>query len=286
VAKHVQTFDPRQEMAQKSFEVFHNIDQGPRDVDLHHHDFFEIYYFISGDVEYRVEGQSYYLQNGDLLLISPWVFHQPVVQPGTPYERFVLWIDRSYLMQFSGQDTDLSACFSGSSAALLRPSSFQCSAISLLLEQLLAETRSRKFGSELYSQALFLQFMTEINRIAIGSSREKREEIETEPELTSQVLVYIASHFHEKITLQQLADRFYVSKYHLSHEFSSKVGTSIYRYIMLKRLIAAREQIADGISPTKAYQSCGFQDYANFYRAFKAEYGISPKAFAQQNVAG
>lgn len=278
MAKRAQFFDPRQTMSGTFLEVFHNYDEQRRYVDLHHHDFFEIYYFISGDVEYRVEGKSYILQTGDLLLISPGVFHQPVVTPGTAYERIVLWIDRSYLMQFLTYGADLSMCFDASGATLLHPSSYQRTSIAMLLEQLCKESHSTKYGSSLFCHGLFLQVMIQINRMAPHAS--SREDPAEEPELISQVLAYISDHYKEKLTLQELADRFYVSKYHLSHEFSSRVGTSIYRYIILKRLLAAREQIAEGIAPSEVCQSCGFQDYANFYRAFKAEYGMSPKAFA------
>lgn len=280
MAKRTQIFDPRQNMSDTFFEVFHYFNDRTMDVDLHHHDFFEIYFFISGDVEYRVEGKSYFLNEGELLLINPWIFHQPVIKPGIPYERYVLWIDRNYLSQFTGE-SDLSICFSSGAATLLRPSSYQRTTISMLLEQLLKESRNQKFASELYCHGLFLQIMAEINRISLRTST-KKEPVE-EPELINQVLAYIAEHYSEKLTLQDLANHFYVSKYHLSHEFSAKVGTSVYRYIILKRLLAAREQISSGASPSEVYQSCGFQDYANFYRAFKAEYGISPKVFAQQS---
>lgn len=280
MAKRAQTFDPRQKMSGKNYEIFHYYDRTRRDVDLHHHDFYEIYYFIGGNVEYRVEGKSYTLQNGDLLLISPWVFHQPVVQQDVPYERYVLWIERGYLAQFAEYGADLSACFA-SAATLIRPTSYQRSTVAMLLELLLKEARGDKFGSELYGHGLFLQLMAEINRMA-ERTPQKRETSE-EPELIGRVLAYISDHYHEKLTLQDLADRFYVSKYHLSHEFSARVGTSVYRYIILKRLLAAREQIADGATPSEVYQNCGFQDYANFYRAFKTEYGISPKEFACKN---
>ncbi len=267
-------------MTGRNYEIFHYYDKSRQDVDLHHHDFYEIYFFQGGNVEYRVEGKSYTLQSGDLLLISPWVFHQPVVQANTPYERYVLWIERSYISQFVEYGADLTACF-GSAATLIRPTSYQRSTIAVLLEQLLKESGSKKFGSALYGHGLFLQVMTEINRMAERTPLKR--ETQEEPELIGRVLAYIAEHFHEKLTLQDLADQFYVSKYHLSHEFSARVGTSVYRYIILKRLLAAREQIADGAPPSEVYQSCGFQDYANFYRAFKAEYGISPKEFAQKS---
>ena len=146
------------------------------------------------------------------------------------------------------------------------------------MEELCIEQRSDKFGKALYCQALFVQVMTLINRLTAVTATEKNTQ--PEPELVGQVLAYIAAHYQEKLTLQQLAEHFYVSKYHLSHTFSSQVGTSIYRYILLKRLLAAREQIVGGISPSEASQNCGFPDYANFYRAFKAEYGVSPGALA------
>ena len=272
--KRTQIFDPRQNMLGTHVEAFHNYDEAQRVVDLHHHDFYEIYYFISGNVEYRVEGKTYVLQKGDLLLISPGVFHQPVVRPGVPYERIVLWINRSYLSRLAGLDADLSACFDPGGAVLLQPTPYQRSTLAMQMEELCTELRSDKYGKELYCHALFIQILTQINRLTAATAPEKPAQ--QEPELVGQVLAYIAAHYQEKLTLQQLADHFYVSKYHLSHTFSSQVGTSIYRYILLKRLLAAREQITSGLFPSEASQNCGFPDYANFYRAFRAEYGVSP----------
>ena len=274
MSKRTQVFDPRQDMLGMQVEAFHNYDDAERVVDLHHHDFYEIYYFLSGDVEYRVEGKTYVLQKGDLLLISPGIFHQPVVRPGVPYERIVLWIHRGYFSRFADLGIDLSACFDPGGAVLLQPGAYQRSTLAMQMEELCAEQRGDKYGKDLYCHALFIQIMTQINRLTAATAPEKSPQ--PEPELVAQVLAYIAAHYQEKLTLQQLADRFYVSKYHLSHTFSSQVGTSIYRYILLKRLLAARELITDGISPSEASQSCGFPDYANFYRAFKAEYGINP----------
>ena len=45
---------------------------------------------------------------------------------------------------------------------------------------------------------------------------------------------------------------------------------------MLKRLQHARQMLAEGMSPGEVFRSCGFHDYANFYRAFRDVYGISP----------
>ena len=71
----------------------------------------------------------------------------------------------------------------------------------------------------------------------------------------------------------------FVSKYHLSHAFSGEVGISVYRYIMLRRLLLARQLLMAGESAGQVCRACGFSDYTAFYRAFKSEYGISPREF-------
>lgn len=278
-----QRFDSRQSMKDKRFEVFHYRDKKMDDVGIHHHDFFEVYFFLSGRVSFKVEGKSYHLEPGDLLLINPQELHQPDIGPDTLYERIVLWIDRSYLTGLcSTAGADLAACFNNEDPAhtnLLRPTKLRRASMSQLLDRLVQEYYSDELGSFAYAQGLLTQLLVELNRLARASGYTQKRE---EPDLVSQVLSYIGNHYQENITLESLAAEFFVSKYHLSHEFSHRVGTSVYRYVIFRRLLQARELIIDGHAPGEVYQSCGFGDYANFYRAFKGEYGISPRAFAAQ----
>jgi len=278
-----QRFDSRQTMRSRSFEVFHYRDKNPESVTLHYHDFYEIFFFLSGNVDYRVEGRSYRLESGDVLLISPQELHQPAIEPDVDYERIVLWVDRSYMQSISGPSMDLSACFGNEFTGpinLLRPPKVQQVALGQMLSRLNREYNSRHPGGEIYAAGLLRQFLVEINRLALQTtSRVRKME---DPDLVSQVLAYIGIHYRENITLETLASEFFVSKYHLSHEFSHRVGTSIYRYVIFRRLMLAREMIANGKAPGDIYQFCGFGDYANFYRAFKSEYGISPRQFAAE----
>ena len=92
-----QHFDSRQSMKDKRFEVFHYRDKKMDGVGIHHHDFFEVYFFLSGRVSFKVEGRSYHLEPGDLLLINPQELHQPDIGTDSVYEGVVLWIDRASL---------------------------------------------------------------------------------------------------------------------------------------------------------------------------------------------
>lgn len=282
----MQVFDPRQNMSSPDFEVFHYRDAKFEGVAVHQHDFYEVYFFISGNVEYSVEGKSYLLKEGDLLLINPLELHQPRIGPDqNPYERIVLWINKNYLSRLCSNNTSLSQCFDNANPQhtnLLRLSKTQQNYISSKLNELIEETRNKDYGSDIASRAILTRFLVELNRLTL-STEKKAETDKPQSPFISEVLTYINKHYCEKISLSSIADEFFISKYYLSHAFNSVVGTSVNRYITLKRLINAKQMLSSGIKPTTAAIHCGFNDYAGFYRAFTAEYGITPKQFTSDN---
>lgn len=276
MASDAQRFDSRQSMQNKTFEVFHYRDQKLKGLEVHHHDFYEVYLFLGGQVQFQVEAKTFQLEPGDFLLINPQELHKPLIGQGSMYERMVLWIDRNYLSSLCTENTDLSACFDGQ-INLLRPGKVRSAQLQGLLESLAREYYEDQLGSAICAQGLLMQFLVELNRLA----RKNAGKMAAEPDLVSQVIAYIGNHYQENLTLESLAGQFYVSKFYLSHEFRARVGVSIHRYIIFRRLLQARDWMAAGMGPGQVYQNCGFGDYANFYRAFKAEYGISPREFVQ-----
>ena len=283
----IQVFDPRQTMSRPDFEIFHYQEPHSSNVEMHHHDFYEIFFFLNGRVEYRVEGRIYHLQPGDLLLINPMELHQLIAEPGdTTYERFVLWIEKEYLERLSTDMVSLTRCFDNTQPGhsnLLRPGHASHANILMQFKEIVRESYGREYGNELYARSVLLRLLVELNRLAMKKGREVISYEESSP-LISNVILYITDHYNEPLSLEMLSQKFYVSKYHLSHEFSRIVGTSIYRYVMLKRLVMARQMLSNGIAPGTVSITCGFSDYSNFYRAFRAQYGISPGICAVRDI--
>lgn len=288
----IQKFTVRQQMLTNNYEIYRYRDSYLNNVALHHHDFYEVYLFLNGNVNYTIESRNYHLLPGDILLISPLELHQPrITLEKHPYERIVLWVNKSFLEQFSTPHTTLTHCFDSTVPGhtnLLRLAPTPRQHVTDLMERLVAETNSADYGSDLASIGCLIQLLVELNRQAANSAQHHELTDKSGPIVTN-VLNYINDHYHEELSLDMLASRFFVNKYHLSHEFNRLVGTSIYRYVIQKRLVIAKQMLSDGLPPTDVYQHCGFGDYSNFYRAFKAEYGISPKGFsgtAQTNGSG
>ncbi len=118
-----------------------------------------------------------------------------------------------------------------------------------------------------------------LNRIS-DSKEEKSEEGPYTNSLVEGVIDYVNEHYGEPLSLDEMSEKLYVSKYHLSHEFRKQMGTGVYHYIQKKRVQIARQLLAQGEKPNNVFRTCGFSDYAGFYRAFKAEYGAGPREFA------
>lgn len=277
-----QNFDPRQVMQRDSFEIFHYRDPRPGFVEVHHHDFYEVYFLLNGEVAYWVEGRIIRLQPGDLLFINPMELHRPVADPARPVcERFVLWADKEYLQSLSTARFSLTACFDTSlpnHSHLIRPSSAERAVLTARMGELVRESYAKDPGSEISARGVFLQLMVELNRLARRA--DSSQEGEQLSPLVQKAMQYIAENLHTDLSLDQLAGELFVSKYHLSHAFSREMGVSVYRYILLRRLMVARQLLTAGEAAGQVCRSCGFSDYTSFYRAFKSEYGISPRAFA------
>lgn len=272
-----------QEIKQLGYELQHKQDAYLKKVDLHHHDFFEIYFLMSGDVTYTIESKLYRVMPGDILLISPRELHKLHIRTDRePYERYVLWVAPKTLRRLSTGKTDLLQCLDPSRPGYrnqLHPLPEEQQYLHGLIRRLHLERQAEGYGSDLAAESLLPQILIEINRVA-----QRQEATEEDASRSSQVVSaavdYIGEHYGEPLSLEELAERFYVSKYHLSHEFNRLVGTSIHRYILKKRLQIARQLMARGKRPGEVWESCGFGDYTGFYRAFRAEYGVSPKAYA------
>ena len=275
--KRMQRFDTRQNMHGNTYEVFHYLDIKTRHMEAHYHDFYEIFLFLNGEVDYWIEGSLYHLKPGDILLVNPSELHRPIPLNETEdYERIVVWIDRKFLNSIDKGIFE--KCFDSNLATwrkVIRPSSSEKSAIQNIAVSLVQEFYSDGFASESCSFGILLQFLSNVNRLALSGEAFQNEKYRT-PTFIADILSYISEHYSEDLSLDRLSNHFFVSKYYLSHEFKKAVGTSVHRYITLKRLSFAHELLSRGVSPSEAGIMCGFGDYTTFFRAFKSEYEISP----------
>lgn len=106
-------YDPFMEMRLPDFEIQYVLDERPPEVALHAHIFYELYFFVAGDIDsYVVDNNSYRLKSGDILIIPPEVMHHPIFSNGNgSYKRYVLYLSQSYFEKLCVIDAELGTVF-------------------------------------------------------------------------------------------------------------------------------------------------------------------------------
>lgn len=281
---HKDAFTSRQIMNRRGFECYHYFDPVPPVVDFHEHEFYEVFLFISGDASYIIEGRTYQLRPGDILLTDNKDIHRPDIRPGKPYERFVLWIEPEFFEMTSAFGSDLTACFTDASMKkykLIRPESNVLFRLRSICEKMLRNRDETGFGGSTLAYIYMIEFMVYLNRAYFATPDATFRDV-TENEKVNEVIAYINDHLAEDLTLDRLADVCYISKSHLGHQFKTYTGLTLYQFIIKKRVIVARNMIREGAPVMVACMQCGFNDYSNFLKAFKREFGRSPKEFMKR----
>lgn len=257
----------------EDFRLFHINDQTKKDFSYHYHDFHKIIVFISGKVTYHIEGKAYHLKTRDILLVSQGAIHKPEIDPSVPYERYIFWIRDDLSCQ------ELNTCFQKAndrSFNLVRADSALQERLKDLLPEIEQTLQNKHFGDTVLRNALFTQFMIYINRIFLRTSSSPDEKTYSSDTQVEQLLKYINRNLSENLSIDQLANRFFFSKYHMMRKFKNETGYTIHNYITSKRLLMARSLISQGMPVMKAAQASGFRDYTTFVRAYKKQFGKAP----------
>lgn len=241
---------------------------------LHCHNFYEVYLFLEGDADYLVEGKQYRPTPGSLLLLSPHCFHGVRVNSDMPYRRYSIHFHpdilsaerRSFLLSaFPSPDRrnadiyfeqvekhGIVSCFEA-----LADCADQAEALRIRL-------------LPIYVEALLARIVSMSREVSVPSAETGSSDT------VSDILLYLNRHVGEPVTLDQLSERFYISKHHLNKVFRRATGTTVFDYLLHKRVILAQELLTGGLSAQEAAVRAGFGDYSSFYRSYRRILGHSP----------
>lgn len=94
---------------------------------------------------------------------------------------------------------------------------------------------------------------------------------------------YLDEHYTDKFSLDELADEFFISKFHLSREFKNRYGITLNHYVIAKRITLAKKLLRfSSYTLEKIAGECGFYDSSYFNKQFKKSEGISASDFRKK----
>lgn len=263
--------------------IRHNMAPLNGKVSLHYHDHYEAFFAVSGDILYNVEGYTYRMEPGHLLLIPPYRLHQPCIHSGHCSERIALRFSQELPEKLNGKDHNIQ--WSGTENIPVQQYCLeepQCQEMKTLLQKLLCEDKGNAYGKETVIHALLTCFFVLLARAKLQQGKAKPEKTEMTATVR-EMAEYIEKNYKNPVTSRQLEKQFLKNYSQLSKEFKEEVGGSPYQYLLLKRLLNAEKLLKEGIPPRTAAEESGFSDYSNFFRQFRTMYGCAPREYYKKS---
>lgn len=267
------------ELAPDYVKTHREIDCTMAQIPLHSHKFFELSYVRKcQNMDYSIGTKKYYLSAGDILLIPPNTLHGAVLTQENQGQlvRDVLWLSPHFLNRMSLM-TSGKQYYKTDESIIFRTAGTKWEFLETFFQNGITEREQRLYGWEsvIVSNAMLLWI--QVVRALLDSSIPILKD-----EKTDQIFLitdYIENNLSEKITLENTAEVFEISKSTITQNFRKKLGVSFYAYVTHRRLLAAKSLISRGEKLETAGKQVGFSEYSAFYRAFVKEFGISPKDY-------
>ena len=228
---------------------------------MHEHSYYELYYLEAGSREYFVEDTIFSVEAGDFVLIAPGKLHRTGGEYGMRV--LVCFTEDFILRTFTRSAAQrLLACFDD---LKLTPGKHRRELFISLLQRIESAADETEFALQLGA------LLQELNRC-------EKAEVSGEP--VSAIVAYINANFAAIQNIGQIAERFYISKYHLCRVFKEAMKVTVIDYLNQVRIQnACRYLSSSGKDMGEIALLCGFHDAAYFSNVFKRLVGTTPSAY-------
>lgn len=279
-------FTTRQYMLSQDFEIYYYSDRILPNVTAHTHDYYEFYFFLEGNIIMYIDGKEFVPTPGTMIVIPPNLPHYARLLDGdVPYRRFVFWVTEDFLNNLGAISEDylylIYRTKTNGNFLINKFNEIEFNTIQGKVFSLIDEIHSKRFGRDAKILLCVSDFILALNRMVFEAQHPNVAESDSDT-LYQSIIQYIETHIDEDLSLDLLADKLHVSKFHISHVFSDTNGLPLHKYITKKRLDMCRDAILSGQDISLVAEAYGFSDYSVFYRAFVKEYGKSPKKYRDE----
>lgn len=241
---------------------------------LHTHEMCELYCVFRGNGYYVTEGTQHKLEPGKILLVRPGEAHKVYLTGNEPYERLAHHFpasvvdavdpERRLLSPFFDRPLGLCNVYERSVVANTRIYD---------LFTTLHEEKEDEYANALNSTVVLFAILAELKKL-FDSKLYLQQKDDTAQ--MHAVLEYINNNLTRNLSVEQICTKFFLSPGQLNRGFKKATGTTLWDYVLTKRLVQAKMYIADGMRAGQAAAACGFQNYSTFYRAYLKRYAVPP----------
>ena len=245
---------------------------------IHQHVELELGYITEGEGIYYLEDERYTVQKGDLFLIRtneqhciPTIYTGELKSFNIHIESYFLWnicsdfIDKQLLHVLVNVDIPIQHHFRGKDSYIN------------VLQELIDDPVRNRFKIRLTVMELLMSVMEEIK---LPKNVNAKNTMSPRLEDVQRAVCYIHDHLTHEITLEDIAHAANMSRASLSLNFKMVTGVAPYEYLVIRRIEYALNLLREtNMSVVEVSEHCGFNNLANFNRAFKKINGMTPREY-------
>ena len=269
----------------------------------HFHEDIEILFSLTEAGSFFANGKLYPLKRGTIIISENTVLHRTIANECDIYERYAIHFPKDTLKEISTEQSNIMSVIgddiqciqleeneirymvdilencknidnSDFGSDLINDSDFDIS-------DPYGESNGLDFYSDLRKDICFIELMLKICDF-IGMKKKIKFLNNSGFNKVNNVLEYIQNHLSEDLSLDFLAEHFFMSKYHLIRTFKAVTGFTIVEYITNCRILKARELLRKSHSVQIAGELAGFKNNAHFIRTFGKISGETPGKYMRR----
>ncbi|MDD6041967.1 MAG: AraC family transcriptional regulator [Clostridia bacterium] len=269
--------------------LFYFFDYDVRTADInmrfqHFHTFYELCIPLCPRATHFLEGKPYELQTFDILGIPPNVLHMTQYPEGEPCKRLIVRFNLPRGVAGLGNEYEQLLGIFHREVPIFRFAPEIRSSVFRKLNDIFLLAQKTDPMRNLIIHLKFIEFLTLL--FLHQDQNEYTDEAQMTPteKKIYAVASYIHTHYAEPLSLELLAQKFFIGSCYLSHQFKSITGFTLTDYIQMTRVRNLQSMLINtGIPITEAALSCGFTSFSQFNRVFQKHIGMAPSQYRKQN---
>jgi AraC-like DNA-binding protein len=253
-------------MGDRDFYIEKRISKAPLQY-MHHHRSYEMYYMVKGNREYFIEDRFFTVEEGDIVIIPKEVFHRTEGDGGL---RFLVHFSESFLEKYF-TDASMQPVLSSLPFVFRGDEGCNVQLLHCLTRLEAVYDKDSPDRAAIFAGYLYQLLFTVANEENIYTQSEYAD-----ARITG-VVRYINENYNTLDGIDEIAQEFYISKYHLCRLFKKKLGIPLVSYLNTVKIQHACSMIRDADAKlTEVAMQCGFNSSSYFCKVFKKEIGLSP----------
>lgn len=245
--------------------------------EIHFHQDVELIYVLEGEMELKVEADTFHLKQDDIVVVNPNKKHSYKCSEDILMASF--YISFQKLSSFLENNLILFWC----NSTIDKDDSFK--EVRKIIKSIFNHYLNRKGKDDFYEYSLFYQLLNLLtNNFLINNADERFHDKENKyDDRINEITNYIRGNYNKPISLNDLADQLHLSNAYLSRYLKKHLGMNFIDYLNNVRLHYALEDLLyTDATITRAALDNGFANTAVFNKLFKATYHMTPSAYLKK----